>query len=368
LLGLFYFGFLFLVKIGLSKLKYSNNYNSKYRPYISIIIPFRNESKNILASLKSIEEQTYSKSLYEVIYIDDDSEDDSYEKLNETYKSSNIKIYKIPKGFSPNSHKKRAIKFGVSKASGEVIVGTDADCIHNPNWLVTLMSRFSENTGFVSGPVAFIERGGIFFQMQNLEFAGLVLVGAGLIGIKKPTLCNGANLAYKKKSFEKVCGFEENIELSSGDDEFLMQKIARETNEDVKFCFDKNAVVKTSANLGLKEFYHQRQRWASKSLYYKNTGLVLTISLLFLFFLSLPVQVLFGFFISWYFFLSAFIILCIKFILEFVILKEGEKFLVPKINLGVFLFAQLLHIPYILISAVGGAMGNYVWKDRKIKR
>ncbi|MCL4279634.1 MAG: glycosyltransferase, partial [Ignavibacteriaceae bacterium] len=108
------------------------NQNQKIpREFVSVIIPFRNESENILASLKSIESQLYPIEKFEVIYVNDSSEDNSMEILKENIKKINIKIISVPNEYSINAHKKRAVRFGIENAKGDIIVTTDADCIHN---------------------------------------------------------------------------------------------------------------------------------------------------------------------------------------------------------------------------------------------
>ncbi len=37
-------------------------------------------------------------------------------------------------------------------------------------------------------------------------------------------MCNGANLAFRKDVFNEVSGYKGNIQIASGDDEFLMRK------------------------------------------------------------------------------------------------------------------------------------------------
>src|SRR5690606_33766417 len=101
----------------------------------------------------------------------------------------------------------------------------------------------------------------IFEKIQRLEFAGLILAGAGLIGINKPAICNAANASYRKDAYISVNGFDDNLNLSSGDDEILMQKIKQAGKYKIKFYMNKNAIVTSLTNKSFKEFYHQRKRW-----------------------------------------------------------------------------------------------------------
>jgi cellulose synthase/poly-beta-1,6-N-acetylglucosamine synthase-like glycosyltransferase len=336
--------------------------------YISIIIPFRNESNNIIESLSSIERQDYPKDKFEVIFVNDFSGDGSLELLLKTEKSLNIKVISVPEEYSKYQHKKRAIRFGIENSSGSIIVTTDADCIHNNKWLKSLVGQFDEETGFISGPVEFIEESTFFNRLQKLEFAGLVLTGAGLIEIKKPIICNAANIAYRRKAFEQVSGFSYKHSLSSGDDELLMQKIKKETNYKIKFSMNKEAVVRTSANRSLNQFYQQRKRWASKGLFYSNQFLILKLVLIFLFYLSFPLQLVLGIFYNPIFIISMLICFSIKAMMEYLILKTGAENLFNNSILRPFIPAELLHIPYILIAGISGVIGNYIWKERKIKR
>jgi len=336
--------------------------------YISIIVPFRNESLNILKSLKSLEELNYPKDKFEVIYVNDSSGDDSLEKITGVFKSDNIKIISVPQNFSLNAHKKRAVKFGIKNSRGSIIFTTDADCIHQPDWLKNMMHCFEENTGFVSGPVEFYDKKSIWGSIQKTEFAGLVLTGAGLIGNNRPVICNAANIAYRKSAYEAVSGFTGNMNLSSGDDEFLMQKIWKETSYKVKFCLNRETVVKTGSNDTIGQFYHQRKRWASKGLFYADKLLVIKLILIFLFYFSLVMLPFLAAFISIKYFLIFALSIIIKFFFEYKILSTGSTILFSKEILKNFFLAELLQVPYIIIAGLSGIFGNFTWKDRKLKR
>ncbi len=367
LLLVFYIYFLSGIYIGLGKHS-SVVHPNVLNEFVSVLIPFRNESENILKSLASIENQTYPKYKFEVIYINDSSIDDSLLKLAEFKKSPNIKVISLPQNFLPNAHKKRAVRFGIENCKGEIIVTTDADCIHKNEWLGTLLSKYDNETGFISGPVEFASGDSLFNKIQKIEFAGLILSGAGLIGINRPAICNAANASYRKEAYKSVDGFDDNLNLSSGDDEILMQKIWRKGKYKIKFCMNRDAVVTSLPNKSLEDFYHQRKRWASKGLFYTNKLLILKLVLIFLFYFSLLIQLILGIFLSSIFLLTFIITFLIKIIMEYAILKKGVDLLFDKTLLKPFLIAEILHIPYIIIFSIAGMFGNYQWKERKIKR
>ncbi len=367
LLLLYYSVFLLSILRGLNNLKPQQS-GLTINEFVSIIIPFRNESEYIVRNVKSIINQNYPVNKYEVIYIDDNSSDDSLKKITEVNKPDNIKVLSLPEEYSPNAHKKRAIRYGIEKSKGEIIVTTDADCIYSNNWLSSLVSNFDDGTGFVSGPVEFEDDHGIFIKLQKLEFIGLITSGAGLIGLGKPTICNAANIAYRKKAFDEVKGFEYNMELSSGDDELLMQKIAQDTDYKVKFSLDNDSVVKTKPNNSIGEFYHQRKRWASKGLFYKNKNLVTKLILIYFFYFGLILQPFLIIFYSKLFVVIFLISILFKLLLEYLILKKGKKLLFNPLSLRWFIPSELLQVPYIAITGLAGSFGNFHWKERKVKR
>ncbi len=367
LLVSYYVYFLLRVYSGIGKISRTGN-SVDLGYYVSIIIPFRNESENLVKSLRSVEEQNFPKDQFEVIYVNDSSEDNSLEILEKANKSNNVKILNVPRDFSFNAHKKRAIRYGIENSSGEIIITTDADCIHGKEWLKVMISAFNEKTGFVSGPVKFRDGRTVFDKLQKIEFAGLVLTGAGLIGNGSPIICNAANIAYKREVYYEVNGFNDQMNLSSGDDELLMQKIRKNTDYKIKFCWDKNALVETEANKSVNQFYQQRKRWASKGLFYADKLLILKLVTIFIFYLGLPVQAIFAFTWNMNFIFTFLISFALKIIIEYRIIKKGNEFLLSPEDMNYFYLAELLHIPYIIISGVSGLFGNYTWKQRKVKR
>jgi cellulose synthase/poly-beta-1,6-N-acetylglucosamine synthase-like glycosyltransferase len=362
-----YLIFLFRIYSGLDKLNPIKT-SKIHDEFVSVLIPFRNEEQNIIRVLKSLESQDYPEQKFEVIFIDDNSSDNSKTLLETHIRKNNFKVVSVPEEYSKKAHKKRAIRYGIENAKGDIIVTTDADCVHSNQWLRTLLSFMKDDVGFISGPVEFITGQNLFDKFQKLEFAGLVITGAGLIGNNTPIICNAANIAYRKKVFDEVGGFALQLDLSSGDDELLMQKIFRDTDYKIVFALDKHAIVKTEANSSIKQFYNQRKRWASKGLFYKNKLLVLKLILIFLFYFSLIVLPFLGLLVDKSFLFLFIIFFLLKIIFEYKILKKGIELLFEKNILNIFLVAELFHIPYIIIAGISGAFGNFNWKGRSLSR
>lgn len=339
-----------------------------YAPeFLSVIIPFRNESSNLAASVQSLENQDYPNDKYEVIYVNDHSSDDSLALLTSFIRFKNFNICLAPDSKGLSGFKKRAVAFGIEKAKGKIIVTTDADCVHPSGWLSTISSEFDSETAMVSGPVEFNDSDRLLEKIQKLEFQGLIIAGAGLMAVGDPVICSAANLAYRKDVFNEVNGFSDNIHFLSGDDELLMQKIFRTGKYRIKFCANPDALVKTKANNTINEFFSQRKRWASKGLFYKDKILILRLILIFLFYLGIPVLAVLSFF-SGTALLLLFFSLSVKLFVEYLIMKKGTRLIFRSNLMKYYLISEAFQILYIIIASVAGASGNINWKGRQTKR
>ncbi|MDZ7765451.1 MAG: glycosyltransferase [Melioribacteraceae bacterium] len=257
---------------------------------------------------------------------------------------------------------------GISSAQNSIIVVTDADCEHSKTWLETILTYFEKDTGIVAGPVDYIADKKLFKKFQRLEFAGLILTGAGLIGIGKPTICSAANLAYRKNVFEEVGGFETELNFSSGDDDLFLQKVASRTKYKVKYALSRNAMVRTNPKENVTDFLEQRKRWASKNLFYESKFLVAQILLLALFYLGLVIQPVLGILVDTAFLYLFLISIIFKMIFEFFIIKYGAETIYDRKILSVFFIAEIFQIPYIIYSGVSGLFGNFKWKGERVNR
>ncbi|WKZ70658.1 MAG: glycosyltransferase [Melioribacteraceae bacterium] len=366
LITIHYVYFISQVYFGLRKLT-RNEKHFQFNEKLSVIIPLRDEAKNVESLCKSLKNQSLAKEFYEIIFVNDNSNDETLVNL-EAHQPTNSRILNLTGSKSESARKKKALIEGIKQSKNDIIIVTDADCYHNPSWLETMTKYFDDQTAVVAGPVDFETDGKFFSAFQRIEYAGLILTGAGLIGIGKPTICSAANLAYRKKVFEEVGGFDDQLNFTSGDDDMLIQKIALETTYKINFAYDKKALIKTQPKQKPEEFLEQRKRWASKSIFYRNNSLVVTIILLFLFYISLPLQLFGGIFLNSFLLISFLISFVNKIVVEYMVMNFGANSLYDRKMLRIFFIAEILQIPYIIYSAIGGLFGNFRWKGDKVKR
>ncbi|WP_082035852.1 glycosyltransferase family 2 protein [Pedobacter lusitanus] len=333
---------------------------------VSIIVAARNEADNIHRTIEALLAQDYNKALTEIIFIDDHSTDSTAEIIR-SYASSGVKLISLKEDRALNSYKKKAIQTAIGQSTGDLIITTDADCRMGTSWLKTIIAFYEEKQyKMISSPVAYDEEKSFFERAQSLEFLYLIGLGASTIGNKKPSTCNGANLAYEKAAFYEVGGFQGIDDLASGDDELLLHKIAARYDNRIGFLRSADAVVYTHAKPNLGEFLQQRKRWASKSTRYKNKSIIVLGVFIWFFNVSILLNLLVGlFFIG--FLKIALIQLLLKIIVEFIFLLDVTKFAKRRSLMALLPVLNVLHILYIIYIGIAGNSGKYNWKGRMVK-
>ena len=119
--------------------------NNKNLSFVSVVVPARNEEKNIRNCINSILNSNYPKEKYEIIIVNDRSTDNTLQVINELANANpNIKICNIKSETEKRNlqGKPGAIKVGIDAAAGEIIMMTDADCTVNENWILTVANSF----------------------------------------------------------------------------------------------------------------------------------------------------------------------------------------------------------------------------------
>jgi poly-beta-1,6-N-acetyl-D-glucosamine synthase len=330
---------------------------------VSVVVPARNEEKNIATLLRALEQQSYPRNLVQVIVANDQSTDNTAMIAKSFPGISVVDLNRIITG----SHKKRAIEEAIKIATGDLIITTDADCLPPSNWIQTLASfREETNSRFIAAPVAFQNNSSLLQLFQALDF--LVLQGITGASVMKNahSMCNGANLAYEKKAFLEVNGFEGIDHIASGDDMLLMHKMWTRFPGRVHYLKSKEAVVATQPMTTWKDFFYQRIRWASKATFYDDKRIFWALLLVYLFNLSLLVLLVVGFSfpVLWAYLIT---LLLAKTAIEFPFVYSVAKFFNKQTLLRYFPFFQPLHIAYTIVIGCLAQFGKYEWKGRRVK-
>lgn len=347
--------------------------DNRYLPFLSVIISARNESRALPHLLNDLRMQSLPEDRYEVIIVDDHSEDNTAEIVLK--RGGNVRLISLAEHLTAQTvaYKKAAIAAGIAQAKGDVIVCTDADCRVPPHWLLTIARFFQEeHPDFVVMPVFMEHHNRLGAIFQSVDFMTMQGITAAAVQEGWYNMANGANLAYTKKSFLAVNGFTGIDQLASGDDMLLMRKIKDAHPNGIRYLKSAEVIVSTAPCEGIGEFLSQRARWASKFGHYRSAGLSVVLVLVFLLnllLILLPVSaILFRLSET----VSSSKIICVwlmiagaKIFAELYFLYPVARFFHSRKLLWWFIPLQPLHWIYIVFAGALGMMRPYQWKGRR---
>jgi len=356
-----------LYKIAWNKISESKEVNNNNT--VSVVVACRNEEQNIKNLIKDIMNQNVDKERFQLIIVDDHSEDKTLEILHkESEKWKNLHIICMN---DDEIGKKNAIRKGVRFAKGDVILCTDADCKIQENWIKTMLSNFTnKHIKFVAGPVKYSSEDNFLNKFQSLELISLVSSGAAAIQRKKSTICNGANLAFRRKEYDEI-----PLDVFHGfntDDVSLLHYFKNHYKDGILFSKDLDSIVETNANPDLVSQFHQKLRWISNSKttrdlqsFYVASVVFLMNSLLSILLVLTLVSIfldLDNIYIIW---INLFVAVFIKYVTDYLFLKEVLHFFRRK-DLLIYLFPfEIINAIYTVIIVTLSLVYSPKWRGRK---
>lgn len=334
----------------------------------SIVIPFRNEAENLPALLHSLQQIQYPVTHFEIIFVNDASEDTSEEIIRHTFTNSTLPfkiVQNIPHQTSP---KKAAIALAIQQAQFPWILTTDADCTVPSTWLQVFNDFIlDKNPVCIAGPVAYKIHDSFIHGYQQLDNWSLQATTMGSFGLKTPMMANGANFCYQKAAFKEVHGFQDNLHIASGDDVFLLEKFQKKYPQQTTYLKSKDAIVSTKPCDSWKKVIQQRIRWASKtsktSTYSaKILGIIVLLQNSFI--VALPFVLLLWNDLWQY----GIALLLLKMIVDYFILKSSAQFFSKELNAPLFLSSFFVYASISVYTALASLFGSYTWKGRSYKK
>jgi biofilm PGA synthesis N-glycosyltransferase PgaC len=256
-----------------SSILFKNGAKKSITEPVSVIICARNEAENLRKFLPAVLEQDYPT--YEVIVVNDCSEDSSYNVLGEFItRYPHLRISSINKDPKFTHNKKFAQFIGIKAATNEILIFTDADCRPESNkWLSNLASNFTENTDIVLGYGGYLKEKGLlnmYIRFDSL-FIALQYLGMAVRGI--PYMGVGRNLSYRRSLFFKNKGFGNHNHLLSGDDDLFVNSLASNTNTGIEI--NPESFTRSVPSGTLIEFIKQKQRHFTTARFYKPLHILL---------------------------------------------------------------------------------------------
>lgn len=346
---------------------------------LTVIIPARNEERNIAACLASVLNGTFPHKLLTIIVVDDFSEDETANIVAEFSKHElasdavNIELLSLKNHLSAEHqslpNKKRGITMAVARAQTPLIATTDADCVAPPDWLRQIAWQFESRPelSILTGPVLGHRESKMLHYFQSLDMLGLAgITGAGY-ALGWHRMGNAANLAYRKSAFMAAGGYTGNEQIASGDDMFLLHKMARTGAGRCAFLKSPAAALLTETQPDWRSFWRQRLRWGSKNAAMPEWPIRLVLLAVLLFCCALWLALIPVFTAApgwkWVWLISW----GMKALVDAAFLHMLAAYFGRKELMRYFIPSFFLHTAYVAFAGLGSLFfRSYSWKGRKV--
>ncbi|HOP49808.1 MAG TPA: glycosyltransferase [Ignavibacteriales bacterium] len=345
----------FVMTIGLNK-KFKR-LSDKDLPTVSVIVAARNEEANIKDCLIALNEQVYPDDKLEIILVDDKSTDRTKEIIEDFINGkSKFKCITTTEEIGSLKGKTNALANGIKISKGEIIITTDADCMPPKYWAKSMASYFVDNVGVVAGFTT-QESYNAFTGMQALDFCFLQSIASGVMNLGKPITCIGNNMAFTRKAYDRVGGFE-NLEFSITEDFKLLQSIVQTGEFTAIYPLDKEALNVSKACKDWKTLYWQKKRWGVGGLQAPiEDYLLMAIG-----FINSLFIILSPFFMS----TNVLLLIFTKILIDYIYLRQLLKRWEIEEKMKYFWAFEIYYIVYvILLPIVVFLSRKVIWKDRK---
>ena len=349
--------YLFAIIYLIIKKSNSENLQNSLYPFVSVVVPSRNESKSIIKCLKCLKDQNYPADRFEIIPVNDGSEDGTGDILNQLAENNHhIQPVHILIPQRGDKGKINAIDKGVQHAKGEIIITTDADIWMGSNWMQQMVTGFDKKTGLIIGITIDEFSNNPVHAFQALDGTGIRIIAAALAEIGNPITCQGSNLAFRKDAYMTVRKRVLALATACGNREWLMQEIDIATDWRIKTQLHQESIAHTSSPDTWKALINQRARWASTGKNYSKLSVRIYLTLIYFSLLS---------FIIGPFVLNpqmSIMIWGMKFLVDLVVAVAVIKAVNQPHLLYAFPIVYFLQPMMVVVTAFMGTFGLYRWK------
>ncbi|MFC2114799.1 glycosyltransferase [Bacteroidota bacterium] len=236
-------------------------------PTVSVIICAKNEEENLRKHISAFLNQDYPE--FEVIVVDDQSEDDTNDFLHEiAEKNSLLKVVTVSAHIRDHLGKKLALTLGIRKSVNEILLLSDADCAPVSNqWIRQMVSNYSTGKQIVLGFSPYSWKNSllnVFIQIDTfftaLQYFSFSLAGMTYMGV-------GRNLSYRKELFYTT-GFASHLHVPFGDDDLFVNENATKNNVAIEISPD--SFVTSVPHTRFKYWFRQKKRHLKGGIEYKK--------------------------------------------------------------------------------------------------
>lgn len=232
-------------------------------PSVTVVVPARNEELNIGRCLRSLAASDYPSELLQIIVVDDRSTDTTPQVLRQIAAGMpELLVLSKTEGDTHGNLKGKpgALDFGFSRATGEILLMTDADCEVHPSWIRAMAAPHVDPEVGLSLGFTTIKSRTFLEHVQDVEWVSTQALARGGIGNNVPLGCFGNNIGIRRSVYEGIGGYT-NIPFSITEDLALLQAV-HAAGWGVKYLCESEATVETLPCSTMLEYIRQRHRWA----------------------------------------------------------------------------------------------------------
>lgn len=228
-------------------------------PTVTVLVCARNEEHHIDECLQSLAMIDYPRERLEILFLDDRSTDRTPQILQEwSARLPHLRVI-VSHDDGGARGKVNALIQGMDRATGEIIIMTDADCRVPPQWVREHVRLYDADTGMVSSMTSLFTRS-VFSGAHCLEMVQVLALSMAGINYNIPLSVIGNNLSVRKKAYDELGGYR-NIDFSVTEDLALFQTVWHSGKWKVKFNANRDIAVLTYPPEDFKTWWRQKHRW-----------------------------------------------------------------------------------------------------------
>lgn len=234
---------------------------------VSIVICSRDGYAHLKENLPYVLDQDHPD--FEVVVVNNNSDDDSaylLARMAEEY--PRLKIVEIRQNLNFFSGKKFPLSIGIKSAHHDLILLTDADCRPvTRKWLAGMQQAFQGSTDIVLGYGGYKRSRGLLDKLIRFDAVQIAVqyFSFALAGI--PYMGVGRNMAYRKSLFFENRGFISHYNISSGDDDLFINRVANKRN--TKVVIDPDSFTMSEPKKTFSSWILQKRRHLSTGVFYR---------------------------------------------------------------------------------------------------
>ena len=321
---------------------------------ISTIIAAKNETENIDGLIESLKKLDCPAELFEVIVVDDNSVDDSLEKLiSKSASINNFSFYDLKS--IGKAGKREALTLGINNSKHPFILITDADCRPQRNWLKAYSKKFSLGYDMLFGIAPFYQHDRLVNKIACFENLRSSLLSFSMACLELPYTAAARNFGFTKKAFESLGGYSNTKNTISGDDDLLLREAVKKKMK-IGVVTESGSSVYSETKKTFKKYFEQKARHTQSSFHYlKKHQLILGFwHLLNLSFLFSPLLMFFN--PLWGILFPA------KLITDIIVVNSKQKKFGYRFSIIEILYLQIFYEILLVIHFLNAHFSEVKWK------